>query len=159
MPKTSAGLLLYRLRSPGPEVLLVHLGGPFWARKDLGSWSIPKGEVSPGDDLLATARREFQEETGLEPLGTPFPLGQVKQPGGKVVHAWALEGDWEPSSLKSNTFTVEWPKGSGQTRSYPEVDRAAWFDLPEARRRILAAQVPLLDVFAASPRLPARQPE
>jgi predicted NUDIX family NTP pyrophosphohydrolase len=133
--------------------LLVHLGGPFWAGKDLGAWSLPKGEVAPGEDPLAAARREFHEETGLAPSGTPFPLGQVKQQGGKVVHAWALEGDFEPSSLKSNTFSVEWPKGSGQMRHFPEVDRAAWFDLTEARRRILRAQVPLLDVLAASPRL------
>lgn len=153
MPKTAAGLLLYRRAPGGPEVLLVHLGGPFWAGKDLGAWSLPKGEIAPGEDPLGAARREFQEETGVWPPGSPFPLGQVKQPGGKVVHAWALEGDFEPGSLKSNTFSVEWPKGSGQMRDYPEVDRAAWFDLPEARRRILSAQVPLLDVLAASPRL------
>ena len=159
MSKIAAGLLLFRRSPTGPEVLLVHLGGPFWARKDLGSWSLPKGEVAPGEDRLAAALREFHEETGLEPRGKPFPLGQVKQPGGKVVHAWALEGDWEPGALKSNTFSVEWPKGSGQVRTYPEVDRAAWFDLPEARRRILGAQVPLLDVLAAGPRLRPEQPE
>jgi predicted NUDIX family NTP pyrophosphohydrolase len=153
MPKTAAGLLLYRLTKAGPEVLLVHLGGPFWARKDLGAWSIPKGEPAPGEELLAAARREFREETGHDPSGTPFPLGQVKQPGGKVVHAWALEGDFEPGSLKSNIFSVEWPRGSGQMRSYPEVDRAEWFDLTEARRRILSAQAPLLDVLAAAPRV------
>jgi len=159
MPRTAAGLLLFRRTPPGPQVLLVHLGGPFWARRELGAWSIPKGEVTPGEELLAAARREFREETGVEPPGTPFPLGQVKQPGGKVVHAWALEGDFEPGSLKSNTFSVEWPKGSGQLRDYPEVDRAAWFDLAEARRRILPAQVPLLDVLAASPCLRADAPE
>ena len=153
MSKTAAGLLLFRLAPNGPQVLLVHLGGPFWVRKDLGAWSLPKGEVASGEDLLAAARREFREETGLEPSGTPFPLGQVKQPGGKVVHAWALEGNFEPNSLRSNTFSVEWPKGSGQVHEFPEVDRAAWFDLAEARRRILSAQVPLLDVLAASPRL------
>ena len=153
MPKTAAGLLLYRRAPAGPEVLLVHLGGPFWARKDLGSWSIPKGEVAPGEDLLSAARREFREETGMDPTGTPFPLGQVKQAGGKVVHAFALEGDFDPSSLKSNTFSVEWPKGSGQLRDFPEVDRAAWFALAEARRRILTTQVPLLDVLEAARQL------
>jgi predicted NUDIX family NTP pyrophosphohydrolase len=153
MSKIAAGLLLFRRSARGPEVLLVHLGGPFWAGKDLGAWSLPKGEVAPGEDTLAAARREFREETGLQPAGTPFPLGHVKQPGGKVVHAWALEGDFEPSALKSNTFSVEWPRGSGHLRDFPEVDRAAWFELAEARRRILGAQVPLLDVLAASPQL------
>ena len=128
------------------------MGGPFWARKDEGAWSIPKGEPAPGEDLLAAARREFREETGVDPAGIPFALGQIKQPGGKVVHAWALEGNFDPTSLTSNTFSVEWPKGSGQIREYPEVDRAEWFDLAEARRRILGAQAPLLDVLAAAPR-------
>lgn len=158
MPKTAAGLLLFRRRPEGPEVLLVHLGGPFWARKDLGAWSIPKGELDPGENPLSAARREFQEETGVSPPGNPFPLGQVKQPGGKVVHAWALEGDLDPASLTSNTFSVEWPKGSGQFRDYPEVDRAAWFTLPEARSRLLAAQVPFLDVLAAAPQVRASGP-
>jgi predicted NUDIX family NTP pyrophosphohydrolase len=153
MPKTAAGLLLFRRTPAGPEVLLVHLGGPFWARKDLGAWSIPKGEVVPGEDLLATARREFREETGMDPAGIPFALGQVKQAGGKVVHAWAIEGDFDPASLTSNTFSVEWPKGSGQFRDYPEVDRAEWFSMAEARRRILATQVPLLEVLEAAPQL------
>ena len=139
MPRIAAGLLLFRHRLRGPEVLLVHLGGPFWARKDLGAWSIPK------------ALREFREETGMEPHGTPFALGQVKQSGGKVVHAFALEGDFDPAYLKSNTFSVETPKGSGRFRDYPEVDRAEWFDLDEARRRLIPAQVPLLDVLAAAP--------
>jgi len=153
MSKTAAGLLLFRHAPGGPQVLLVHLGGPFWARKDLGAWSLPKGEVAPGEDPLAAARREFREETGYDPQGAPFPLGQVRQTGGKVVYAWGLEGDFEPASLRSNTFSVEWPKGSGQMREFPEVDRAAWFDLAEARRRILSSQVPLLDVLAASPHL------
>jgi len=151
--KTSAGLLLYRRTAGGLQVLLVHMGGPFWARKDLGAWSIPKGEIGPGEDPLAAARREFREETGLEITAPAFPLGQIRQAGGKVVQAWAVEGDFEPSSLTSNTFTVEWPKGSGQSRSYPEVDRAEWFDLAEAHRRILAAQAPLLEVLAAAPQL------
>ena len=151
MPRIAAGLLLFRHRPRGPEVLLVHLGGPFWARKDLGAWSIPKGEAGPGEELLATALREFREETGMEPHGTPFALGQVKQSGGKVVHAFSLEGDFDPAYLKSNTFSVETPKGSGRFRDYPEVDRAEWFDLDEARRRLIPAQVPLLDVLAAAP--------
>ena len=155
MPRIAAGLLLFRRRPTGPEVLLVHLGGPFWARKDLGAWSIPKGEAAPGEELLEAARREFREETGVDPAGSPFPLGLVKQAGGKVVHAWALEGDLDPSSLVSNTFSVEWPKGSGQMRDYPEVDRAAWFDLSEARTRLLRAQVPFLDVLAAAPQVRA----
>jgi predicted NUDIX family NTP pyrophosphohydrolase len=153
MPRTAAGLFLYRRRITGPEVLLVHLGGPFWARKDLGAWSIPKGEVEEGEALLAAARREFREETGLDPSGTPFALGQVKQPGGKVVHAWGLEGDFDVTSLKSNTFKVESPRGSGLFREYPEVDKAEWFDFGEARRRLIPAQVPLLDVLAAAPQL------
>jgi len=156
MPKTAAGLLLFRRTPAGPEVLLVHLGGPFWARKDLGAWSIPKGEVAPGEDLLSAARREFREETGMDPTGAAFPLGQVKQRGGKMVHAWAIEGEFEPSSLKSNTFSVEWPKGSGQFRDFPEVDRAAWFSLPEANRRILPTQAPLLEVLEAAPQLRGR---
>jgi predicted NUDIX family NTP pyrophosphohydrolase len=153
MPTIAAGLLLFRRRPAGPEVLLVHPGGPFWARKDLGAWSIPKGEVAPGEELLAAARREFLEETGVAPAGTPFPLGRVRQPGGKVVHAWALEGDLDPSSVRSNTFSVEWPRGSGRKRDDPEIDRAAWFDLAEARRRLLGAQVPFLDALAAAPQL------
>lgn len=151
MAKVAAGLFLFRRRPGGLEVLLVHLGGPFWARKDLGAWSIPKGEANPGEELLAAARREFREETGFDPVGEPFALGQVKQAGGKIVHAWALEADFDPTTLKSNTFAVEWPKGSGQFREYPEVDRAEWFDLAQARERILSAQVPLLDVLAAAP--------
>lgn len=150
MSKLAAGLLLFRRTPAGLEVLLVHPGGPFWARKDLRAWSLPKGEVAPGEDPLSAARREFREETGFDPSGTPFPLGHVNQPGGKVVRAWALEGDFDPSALKSNAFVMEWPKGSGQVREFPEVDRAAWFDLAEARRRILAAQVPLLDVLVAA---------
>lgn len=153
MAKTAAGLFLYRRKSTGPEVLLVHLGGPFWARKDHGAWSIPKGEPAPDEELLAAARREFREETGFDPAGSPFALGQVRQPGGKVVHAWALEGDFDVTSLKSNTFSVESPRGSGRFRDYPEVDRAEWFGFAEARRRLIPAQVPLLDVLAAAPQL------
>jgi len=153
MAKTAAGLFLYRRKPSGPEVLLVHLGGPFWARKDHGAWSIPKGEPAPDEELLAAARREFREETGFDPAGSPFALGQVKQPGGKIVHAWALEGDFDVTSLRSNTFSVESPRGSGRFRDYPEVDRAKWFGFEEARRRLIPAQVPLLDVLAAAPQL------
>ena len=147
MPKIAAGLLLLRRRPGGLEVLLVHPGGPFFAHKDLGAWTIPKGEVDPGEDLLATARREFREETGADPEGTPFPLGQITQKGGKVVHAWAIEGDFDPAALRSNTFSMKWPPRSGRVAEFPEVDRAEWFDLTEARRRIKDAQGPLLDAL------------
>ncbi len=153
MAKIAAGLLLYRRRPAGPEVLLVHLGGPFWARKDHGAWSIPKGEPHQGEEVLAAALREFREETGHAPQGTPFALGLIRQPGGKVVHAWALEGDFDVRTLTSNTFAVESPRGSGRFREYPEVDRAEWFDLPEARRRLIPAQVQLLEVLGAAPQL------
>jgi predicted NUDIX family NTP pyrophosphohydrolase len=153
MARTAAGLFLFRKRADGPEVLLVHLGGPFWARKDHGAWSIPKGEANEGEELLTAALREFAEETGYQPQGTPFGLGHIRQPGGKVVHAWALEGDFDVQTLTSNTFTVETPKGSGRSREYPEVDRAEWFKIEDARARLIPAQVPLLDVLAASPQL------
>ncbi len=147
MPVTSAGLLLYRRGGPAPEVLLVHPGGPFWRRKDLGAWSIPKGEVDEGESLLDAARREFREETGFTIVGTALPLGQVRMTSGKVIHGFAVEGDVDASQVRSNTFEMEWPRGSGQMRSYPEVDRAAWFDLAEGRRRILVAQAPFLDTL------------
>src|ERR1700687_424353 len=140
MPRVSAGLLMYRRRGGALEVLLVHPGGPFWAKKDLGSWTIPKGEQAEGEDELTTARREFEEETGIRPEGTFHPLGSVRQKGGKVVHAWAFEGDCDPAAIRSNTFRVEWPPRSGQWQIYPEVDRAEWFGLDEARRRINPAQ-------------------
>lgn len=147
MPATSAGLLLHRSTKRGLEVLLVHPGGPFWARKDLGAWSIPKGESAEGEDLLAAARRELHEETGFSADGPAVPLGTVRQRGGKVVHAWAVPGDVDPGKLRSNSFEIEWPRGSGHMRSFPEVDRAAWFDLAEARRRIVPAQAPFLDAL------------
>ncbi|HBZ70123.1 MAG TPA: NUDIX hydrolase [Deltaproteobacteria bacterium] len=149
MPKTSAGLLLYRYTASGLEVLLVHPGGPFWAHKDLGSWSIPKGEVIEGEDLLAAAQREFKEETGFTAEGPTIPLGYVRQSGGKIVHAWAVRGDVDPSQLHSNIFEIEWPRGSRQTRRFPEVDTAAWFKLAEARRRLVSAQVAFLDALSA----------
>ena len=144
----SAGLLLYRLRDGTPQVLLGHMGGPFWARKDERAWSIPKGEHGDEEDALAAARREFAEETGTPPPdGEPLPLGEVRQTGGKRVTAWALEGDLDPAAIASNTFTLEWPPRSGRTQEFPEIDRAAWFDLPTARAKIVKGQVPLLDAL------------
>jgi predicted NUDIX family NTP pyrophosphohydrolase len=147
MPRVSAGLLMYRRRPAGLEVLLVHPGGPFWAKKDLGAWTIPKGEIADGEDELATARREFEEETGLRPDGTLIPLGSIKQKGGKVVHAWAFEGDTDPRAIRSNTYQVQWPPGSGEWGTFPEVDRAEWFSLDEAHRRINPAQAALIDTL------------
>jgi predicted NUDIX family NTP pyrophosphohydrolase len=143
--KKSAGLLLFRGSAQSLEVLLVHPGGPFWAGKDDGAWSIPKGEFSDDEDPLAAARREFEEETGQPVAGEFVRLEPIKQPGGKVVLAWAVRGDFDPSRLRSNAFSLEWPPRSGQQREFPEVDRAAWFDLDVARRKILNAQSTLLD--------------
>jgi len=145
MPKTSAGLLVYCHREGRLEVFLVHPGGPFWARKDLGAWSIPKGELAGPEDPLAAAIREFQEETGSTIDGTFLPLPPRKQPGGKIVHAWAVEGDLDPQQIRSNTFLLEWPKGSGRQKEFPEVDRAEWFEIREAKRRILPGHLGFLD--------------
>ena len=145
MPKLSAGLLLFRRVSGELEVLLVHPGGPLWANKDAGSWSIPKGECAPGEDLLDAARREFREETGLESHGDYIPLSPLRQPSGKVIHAWAVAGDADADAAHSNTFALEWPPRSGETREFPEIDRAAWFGVDEARRRILSGQAAFLD--------------
>jgi predicted NUDIX family NTP pyrophosphohydrolase len=144
MSKVSAGLLLYRVRDERLEVLLVHPGGPFWAKKDLGSWTIPKGEIVPGEDPLAGAIREFEEELGFAPQGKFLPLGMVSQKGGKNVHAWALEGNCNPTALKSNTFTIEWPPHSRRMQEFPEVDRAEFFGIDEAKKKINQAQVNLL---------------
>jgi predicted NUDIX family NTP pyrophosphohydrolase len=150
MPKESAGLLVYRRTAAGIEVLLAHPGGPLWARKDEGAWTIPKGEIEPGEDGLAAARREFAEEAGRPaPEGACLPLSPVRQPGGKIVHAWAVEGDLDPRTLRSNTFEMEWPPRSGRTRDFPEVDRFEYFPLAVARRKILSGQRPLLDELAA----------
>lgn len=149
MPKQSAGLLVFRRREDALEVLLVHPGGPFWSKRDLGAWSIPKGEPDAGEDPLAAARREVEEETGLRAAGPFVALGAVRQRGGKEVRAWATPGDFDPAALRSGEFELEWPPRSGQRRRFPEVDRAAWFGLEEARRRILPAQAPLLDRLAA----------
>jgi predicted NUDIX family NTP pyrophosphohydrolase len=145
MPRRSAGILLYR-RNGALEVLLVHPGGPFWARKDLGAWSIPKGEYEEGEDPLATALRELEEETGHRLEATDLlELGWIRQRGGKLLTAWAAQGDLDASAITSNTFTMEWPPRSGRRREFPEVDRAGWFDLPAAREKLLAAQTELLD--------------
>jgi len=150
VPRKSAGILLYRRRAGEPEVLLVHPGGPFWQKKDLGAWSIPKGEYEDGEDARACALREFEEE-----LGAPAPeralaeLGTARQAGGKLVTAWAAEGDVDAAALRSNTFTLEWPPRSGAMREFPEVDRADWFPLDEARRRINAAQAVFVDRLEA----------
>ena len=146
--KTTAGLLLYRRRGE-VEVFLVHPGGPYWAKKDLGAWSLPKGEINDGENLLHAARREFTEETGFGIEGEFRPLDPVKQAGGKVVHAWAIEGDCDPTALQSNLFSMEWPPKSGKTQQFPEVDRAGWFTIAEARKRILAAQVGFIDQFVS----------
>lgn len=149
MPKRSAGLILYRRLDAGIEVFLVHPGGPFWAKKDLGSWSIPKGEYAEGEDPLAAARREFHEETGFTAEGNFTALGELKQPGGKIVSAWAMEGDCDPAQLRSNTFQLEWPPRSGKHIEVPEVDRGAWFSIDEARTKLLAGQVAFLDELLA----------
>jgi predicted NUDIX family NTP pyrophosphohydrolase len=140
MPRNSAGLLLYRIREPKLEVLLVHPGGPFWKNKDDGAWSIPKGEVADGEELLEAAKREFEEETGYLPAGPFVPLTPVKLKSGKVVHAWAVEGDFDLVGFTSNTFTMEWPPRSGKAVEFPEVDQAEFFDLETAKRKINTAQ-------------------
>jgi predicted NUDIX family NTP pyrophosphohydrolase len=149
MPKRSAGLLMYRRSGGNVEVLLVHPGGPFWAKKDTGAWSIPKGEYDDGEDAFAAATREFQEETGLVAHGSFLPLVPVRQQRGKVVQAWAFEGDCQPELLRSTTFSLEWPPRSGRRQEFPEVDRAEWFGLEEAKRKIVPGQVALLDELAA----------
>jgi predicted NUDIX family NTP pyrophosphohydrolase len=144
MPKRSAGILLYRQAGAEPEVLLVHPGGPYWAGKDSGAWSIPKGEIAEGEEPLAAARREFEEETGFRPAGEARPLGSFRQPGGKIVLAWAVAGDLDPTKVRSNTFAMEWPPRSGRMREFPEVDRARWFRLEEAEQKIHKGQVAIL---------------
>jgi predicted NUDIX family NTP pyrophosphohydrolase len=145
MPKRSAGLLMYRGSGPDVAVLLVHPGGPFWARKDLGAWSIPKGEYAADEDPLAVAQREFEEETGARPRGEFQPLGDVVQAGGKRVSAWAVEGDFDPAALVSNSVELEWPPRSGHKRPFPEVDRAEWFSPEQAREKILPGQRAFID--------------
>ncbi len=146
MAQRSAGIALYRRTDSGLEVLLVHPGGPIWSRRDRGTWSIPKGEYEPGEDPLAAAKREFGEELGVAPAeGRLDDLGEVRQKSGKLVQAWALEGDLDSGAIRSNTFELEWPPRSGRIQQFPEVDRAQWFTLAEAREKINPAQVPLLE--------------
>jgi predicted NUDIX family NTP pyrophosphohydrolase len=144
MKRVSAGLLMFRRNATGVEVLLVHPGGPFWQKKDLGAWSIPKGEYTDGEAALAAAKREFEEETGMKPDGEFIPLNQITQPNGKVITAWAFEGDCIPVEIHSNVFSMEWPPKSGKMSEFPEVDRADWFTLEEARTRILKGQAGFL---------------
>ena len=152
--KLAAGILLFRRNGGALEVLLAHPGGPIWAKQDLGAWTLPKGEPAPDEDLLVCARRELEEETGVLASGPFVDLGEVRQKSGKTVRAWATEGDADPAAMHSNQFDMEWPPQSGRMVSFPEVDRCAWFDLSEARRRINPAQAALLDRLAQH--LPSR---
>ncbi|AKS34038.1 NUDIX domain-containing protein [Mycolicibacterium goodii] len=154
MPKLSAGVLLYRIVDGIVEVLIVHPGGPFWARRDDGAWSVPKGEYTDDEDPWAAARREFSEELGAPPPDGPrIDLTPVRQSGGKVVTVFAVRGDLDATAARSNTFTMEWPKGSGTLKEFPEIDRAAWFPVAEARHKLLTGQRPLLDELMAAPDL------
>jgi predicted NUDIX family NTP pyrophosphohydrolase len=141
----SGGVLLYRYREGRLQVMLVHPGGPLWARKDEGAWSVPKGLFEPHESALEAARREFEEETGFAVDGEFVALGELKQASGKIVHAWAVEGDLDTAKIKSNTFTLEWPKHSGILREYPEIDRGGWFDVDNARNKIVKGQAAFLD--------------
>jgi predicted NUDIX family NTP pyrophosphohydrolase len=148
--RTSAGLLMYRCTGGALQVLLAHPGGPFWRNKDDGAWTLPKGEYEPPEEPLAAARREFAEETGFDAPGPFLPLGEVKQKSGKRVVAWAFRGECDPQALRSNSFEVEWPPRSGKRQEFPEIDRAQWFTLDEARAKILPAQRELLDRLEAA---------
>jgi predicted NUDIX family NTP pyrophosphohydrolase len=145
MSKVSAGLIMYRFRAGELEVLLVHPGGPYWKNKDEGAWTIPKGEVEGDEELLAVALREFTEETGLVPRPPYTPLTPIKQRAGKAVHAWAFEGDCDPAAIRSNMFSMQWPPRSGKTATFPEVDRASFYSVPDAKQKINPAQAALLD--------------
>ncbi len=147
MPVQSAGILMFRRTGDGIELLLAHPGGPFWAKKDEGAWSIPKGLVEPGEDPEVAARREFEEETGHVPQGSLINLGQFKQKSGKTILAYAVEGDFDPATLVSNVFSMDWPPRSGRTQEFPEVDRAAWFSPGDAARRILVGQQPIIEAL------------
>ena len=158
MAKTSAGILLYRRSDDGIDVLLVHPGGPFWQTRDLGAWSLPKGEYNDREDAEAAARREFKEELGVEALGPLQSLGQVRQRADKIVRGYAMEGDLDINNVRSNEVAIEWPPRSGQTMYFPEIDRAAWFALPLARERILASQRPFIDRLETTWKTASRQP-
>jgi predicted NUDIX family NTP pyrophosphohydrolase len=147
--KRSAAILVYRRTQGGPEVFLVHPGGPFWAKKDVGAWSIPKGEFDESEEGLAAAKREFVEEVGQSINGDFVALTPVRQKGGKIIHTWAVEGEVDETRIKSNEFEMEWPPRSGRRARFPEVDRGQWFLVPEARRRLLSSQVPIIDELAA----------
>jgi predicted NUDIX family NTP pyrophosphohydrolase len=146
-PPLSAGILLYRRRRAEPEVLLIHPGGPYWSRKDVGAWMIPKGRIDERESARDAASREFEEETGARLPAEPAPLCRVRQSGGKVVEVFAAEGDFDTAGLSSTEFEMEWPPRSGQLRRYPEADRACWMTLPEARRMMLESQLPILDAL------------
>jgi predicted NUDIX family NTP pyrophosphohydrolase len=146
MPRTSAGILLHRAGAAGREVLIGHMGGPFWAKKDAGGWSIPKGEYGPGEDAFAVACREFEEELGTPVPATVFlPLGELRTTSSKVLTVWAADGDLDATAAVSNTFALEWPPRSGRMQEFPEIDRAAWFPVEEARTKLVKGQVPFLD--------------
>jgi predicted NUDIX family NTP pyrophosphohydrolase len=155
MAKKSAGLLLYREISGHLEVLLVHPGGPFWAKKDEGAWSIPKGEFEDNEDPFSAAKREFAEETGLSPDGEAIPLQPVRQPSGKLIYAWAMRREVDPAQFRSNTFSMEWPPKSGRYQEFPEIDRAAWFTIEAARHKIVKGQAPFLDQLQCKLRGPS----
>src|SRR5687768_16568173 len=148
--RPSAGLLLYRRTSAGLELFLAHPGGPFWHGRDAGAWTIPKGVAEAGEDTLRAACREFEQETGVRPVGPFLPLGSIRQKAGKLVHAWAWEGDADPGQTRSNTMRAEWPRGSGRWLTFPEVDRCEWFDAETAREKINAAQAELIDRLQAT---------
>ena len=147
MPKESAGLLMYRWSAHRLQVLLVHPGGPYWAKRDKGAWSLPKGEIERTDQPLETAQRECQEETGIAPQPPFMSLGSIKLASGKRVHGWAFEGDCDPQSIRSNTFTLEWPPRSGKRQVFPEIDRAAWFEIKVAKDKINPGQIAFLDTL------------
>lgn len=149
--KTSAGILLYRRGEAGLEVLIAHMGGPFWERKDASAWSIPKGEMNEGENILEVAKREFEEELGSAPPPEPYlELGEVRQANGKRVVVFAVQGDLDAESIQSNSFQMEWPRASGQIGEFPEIDRAAWFSPAEARQKLIPAQLPFLDRLAST---------
>lgn len=149
MAKQAAGILLYRRRARGLEVLLAHPGGPLWARKDLGAWTLPKGQFNDDERPIEAAKREFEEEMGSPPAGEFVEIGSIKQPSGKVVHAFVAESDFDAAAVRSNLFSLEWPRKSGKRAEFPEVDRAAWFSIAEARQKILKGQEPFLDRLLA----------